>query len=720
VTDAALTAISINPNSASVAKGLTANFTAIGTYTDATTANISNQVTWAINDPGVAAINSATGGATGVTEGSTTVTASASGITSPGASLYVTAATLTGISISPTARSTPKGTPVTFTATGTYSDGNSGDVSGSVSWTSSNTAVATMDSTGIASSVAQGSTTVSASASGQTSNNAILTVTAPVLAALSITPPIASVTLGNTRQFTASGILTDGTVAPLGTVAWTSSNTAVATVDGTGLVTTHASGSTNISALSDGVASNTTGLMVSLAASGGISAVAASGQLTISWTAVTGATSYNLYWGTASGLTAPYAKIAGVSAPYVLGLLTDGTTYYYRIGAVAADGSETLSAEAFSYLYVGGKPAGTFTPTTQQLAYARVGHNSILLANGKVLVTGGEGTVANTLVNSELFDPATLSFVTTGSLQTARAYATDTLLPNGNVLVIGGHNSNGTKYLASAEIYNPALGTFAATGSMAAARDTHTATLLANGKVLVTGGWSGTAVLDTAEIYDPATGSFTPTGSMLHARHLHTATLLASGKVLVAGGCSTADCLLPGGAAGGDMNTAELYDPATGTFTATGDLLHTRHNHTATIIAGGKVFIIGGTSFTNNSGIPVSETYEPDTVTGGVTGTFVQTATMTDAPGVPSTGYYRSALLLSSGDVLIMPCGCGTSPTGAHLYNTATNTFSMTGSSNGLHNQNSVLLFNGKVLLTGGQSIVSNIGTPSNDAELFN
>ncbi|MDH4285131.1 MAG: hypothetical protein OEV35_07415, partial [Gallionellaceae bacterium] len=415
-----------------------------------------------------------------------------------------------------------------------------------------------------------------------------------------------------------------------------------------------------------------------------------------------------------SGLVAAYDnKISGINAlsQLVTGL-TDGITYYYRIGAVAADGSETLSAEAFAYLYAGGSPAGIFTPTAGQLAYARVGHNSTRLASGKVLVTGGEG-LSTTLVNSELYDPATLRFTTTGSLQTARAYASDTLLPNGNVLVIGGRNSNGAIHLASAELYRPATGTFTLTGSMATARERHTSTLLANGKILVTGGWSGSAVLNTAEIYDPMTGIFSPTGSMLHARNSHTATLLASGKVLVTGGCATADCT-----GGGDLNSAELYDPATGLFAATGSLLHARHGHTATLIAGGKVFIIGGDSFTNSLYIAYSETYDPDI--GG--GTFIQTAIMMDAAGLyPETGIYHSALLLSSGDVLIMPCGCGANPTGSHIYNTLNNTFSITGSSNGLHNQKSVLMFDGKVLLTGGQILSGNpiVRTPSNDAELF-
>jgi Galactose oxidase, central domain len=104
---------------------------------------------------------------------------------------------------------------------------------------------------------------------------------------------------------------------------------------------------------------------------------------------------------------------------------------------------------------------------------------------------------------------------------------------------------------------------FEPTGSLTTARCGHTATLLPNGKVLVAGGNTNGTTLATAELYDPATGTWTATGSLATARWLHTATLLRNGKVLVAGGADT------------NFNafaSAELYDPANGTWTATGSL----------------------------------------------------------------------------------------------------------------------------------------------------
>src|SRR6266496_1031999 len=110
--------------------------------------------------------------------------------------------------------------------------------------------------------------------------------------------------------------------------------------------------------------------------------------------------------------------------------------------------------------------------------------------------------------------------------------------------------------------------TFDNTGSLGTARRSHTATLLPNGKVLVAVGLSS-GVVASAELYDPASGTWTATGSLGTARFSHTATLLPNGKVLVAGGVAAA--------------SAELYDPASGSWSATGSLATARASHTATL-----------------------------------------------------------------------------------------------------------------------------------------
>jgi N-acetylneuraminic acid mutarotase len=119
-----------------------------------------------------------------------------------------------------------------------------------------------------------------------------------------------------------------------------------------------------------------------------------------------------------------------------------------------------------------------------------------------------------------------------------------------------------------------------------------TAVLLSNGKVLIAGGFgSGTITLPrltSAELYDPATGTFTLTESMIVARVMHSATLLNDGKVLITGGT---DDNAGGGAAVAD---AELYDPATGSFAPTGAMHTDRAQHTATLLTNGEVFVAGG------------------------------------------------------------------------------------------------------------------------------
>src|SRR5271169_3678461 len=108
------------------------------------------------------------------------------------------------------------------------------------------------------------------------------------------------------------------------------------------------------------------------------------------------------------------------------------------------------------------------------------------------------------------------SWTFTGSMQQARATFTATLLNNGQVLVVGGtYRGNFVQYgLTSAELYNPATGTFTTTGSLNTGRDGHTATLLNDGQVLIAGGQNNSTRLSSVELYDPTTGKFTVTGNM--------------------------------------------------------------------------------------------------------------------------------------------------------------------------------------------------------------
>src|SRR6202142_1335801 len=270
---------------------------------------------------------------------------------------------------------------------------------------------------------------------------------------------------------------------------------------------------------------------------------------------------------------------------------------------------------------------GPFTPTANVNTAGGYGSTATLLNNGTVLVTGvlnnSNGTRATT---AGVYDPVTGTVTPTGSMTTTRLYGyTATLLKNGKVLVTGGIGGNSAPYddLASAELYDPATGLFTATGSMSATRENCTATLLNNGKVLVAGGYNDqnsdfydSYSLASVELYDPATGTFTATGSMNNPRGGHTATLLSNGKVLVAGGYDSNS--LP-------LASAELYDPAAGTFAATGSMNNSRGNHVATLLNNGTVLVAGGVSGLNEPPVAGAELYDP------VTGTFTTTGSMSTA-----------------------------------------------------------------------------------------
>lgn len=329
--------------------------------------------------------------------------------------------------------------------------------------------------------------------------------------------------------------------------------------------------------------------------------------------------------------------------------------------------------------------AGTMTTGT------RSNHASTLLPNGKVLIAGGyNGSSLSTVLQ---YDPETDTFSTVASLTTARYNNTATLLPNGKVFVAGG-------YLSTAQLYDPLAGTFASTtGPMSSSREFHTATLLPNGKVLITGGTNGTT-LSTAELYQPESGTFSTTGNLTYGgRRDHTGTLLPNGRVLVVGGVGEAGV--------GVLSTAELFDPAYGTFSTTGGLAGGgRYGHTATLLPNGKVLVMGGT---NSVALSTAELYDP------ISGTFSTTGSL-----VNGERKYHSATLLSNGKVLVAGGrdNDDLSINTAELYNPAMGSFSTTGNltGSGRYYHTATLLPNGKVLLAGGEG---NLAVPLSTAELY-
>lgn len=233
-------------------------------------------------------------------------------------------------------------------------------------------------------------------------------------------------------------------------------------------------------------------------------------------------------------------------------------------------------------------------------------------------------------------------------------------------------------------------GVFTAAGNMTQQRADHTATLLGNGKVLIAGGWDGLQTVAGAELYDPSTRTFTTTGSMSTARYDHTAALLADGRVLIAGGLSGN----PAATTRSPVFAAEIYDPATGVFTATGDLPTLSGGVPSFHGAGAGVLLPNGRVFL--AGTKNAATYDPQS------GTFAPTAPYLQ----PDAWFTATTTLLANGRVLVSGSDQGVT----ELFDPQSGTFSMTGPMTYKYfpdfGYTATLLADGRVLFVGTDEFV--------------
>lgn len=421
---------------------------------------------------------------------------------------------------------------------------------------------------------------------GETPPPAVATLTS-----ISVSPAPLTLARGTSQQMTATGTYSDGSQKTItAIVSWSSSNPDAVTITGNGLAQFVAIGDSTISA--------------TLGAVTGTSSVSATEKA--GWYAATNmATKRGAQVAVllndgrvlvAGGYQGSGSSSYAISAPELYDPATDSWSAATDYTPACSGGSGTLLDDG-KVLLLCGTQARLYDPdadswtSTGSSSWSHSWGHLIRLGTGKFLATAGQF-----LTTCELYNPTNGTWSPAGYMSVLRSNYTATLLTNGKVLVSGGDDL-GTSAIpvshASAELYDPATNSWSAAASMSTARSSHTATLLADGRVLVTGGLthalngSGSQTstpLASAEIYDPATDSWSATGSMGTTRYAHSSVRLGDGRVLSIEGTT--------GSAG---NSSELYDPATGTWSSGGSPASTRKmQFTATLLQDGSVLVVGG------------------------------------------------------------------------------------------------------------------------------
>lgn len=255
-----LSSVAVSPASMSIQSGQTQQFTATAKYSDGTSANVSSTATWTVSSGSIASVNNA-GLVTAKAAGSATVKASLDGMNGSAAlTVQSPTKTLTSVSVTPASASIAAGATEQFTATATYSDGTTSDVtSNGATWSSSASSVATISTSGLATAVSVGQATLTATYQGK-SGSAALTATAATVTSVAVSPTSASLQVGGTQQFTATATYSDGTTGNVTSSAatWSSSASSIATIGASGLATAVSAGQATLSAAYQGKSGSAT------------------------------------------------------------------------------------------------------------------------------------------------------------------------------------------------------------------------------------------------------------------------------------------------------------------------------------------------------------------------------------------------------------------------------------------------------------------------------
>jgi uncharacterized protein YjdB len=256
VNAATLQSITVTASNPNLVEGLTQQYTATAHYDNGSTADITSSVTWSSSDIPLATVNTS-GLATAIAAGAVTIKA-ASGAIEGTAALTVNAATLQSITVTAPSPSLVEGLAQQYKATGNYNNGSTAEITSSVTWSSSDITLATVNTSGLATAISAGAVTIKA-VSGAIEGTAALTVNAATLIDITIEPADPTIGVGLTQSLTATGNYNNGSTSDLtSSVIWSSNDIALATVNGSGLATGIAEGSTTISATSGVVVGLTT------------------------------------------------------------------------------------------------------------------------------------------------------------------------------------------------------------------------------------------------------------------------------------------------------------------------------------------------------------------------------------------------------------------------------------------------------------------------------
>lgn len=449
ITGSPLVSIDVTPTNPTIAAGTNQQFVATGTYEDGTTADITSSVTWSTSNTGIATESNTSGSkgrALGVSAGVVTVTAT-SGSVSGNTDLTVTPATLLSVAVTPTNPSIPLGLTKQFTATGTYSDGTTQDLSASAVWASTDVAIATVDVVGLASSLGVGSTTISATFGGQ-SGSSVLTVTAAALVSIAVTPANPSIALGLNQQFTATGTYTDATQQDITTtVVWSSSAAGVATISNAGgsngLAHSLSVGITSISAASGTISGSTTltvtaAAMVSISVTPNLPSIAKglTQQFTATGTYTDGTTqdiTTAVVWTTSDATVATVSNVVGTKGK-ATSVAAGVTTITATSGAISDD--EVLTVTPASLVSIAVTPAGQTIKKTQTRQYTATGtYTDGSTVDITVLVTwtsstAATATISNAIGSNGLATGVNIGFVTfTATSGSVHGSTTATVIP---------------------------------------------------------------------------------------------------------------------------------------------------------------------------------------------------------------------------------------------------------------------------------------------------